>query len=63
MLAGGLLMARDAAEMDTGFGPAWARRLLAKGEGVPYGVAIAAGALVAFPHSAVATALGARFTI
>ena len=63
VLAGGLLLARNAAELAPGFGPAWARRLLAKGEGVPYGVAIAAGALAAFPQSPVATALGVRFTI
>jgi prepilin peptidase CpaA len=33
-------------------GPAWFRRLAEPGEGVPYGVAIALGALVAFPLSA-----------
>ncbi len=62
-LAGGLLLARTAAEWAPGFGPAWARRLLAKGEGIPYGVAIAAGALAAFPHSPVGAALAPAFTI
>ena len=67
-LAGGalavtLLAGRQAAEMAPGFGPAWVRRLLTKGEGVPYGVAIAVGAMAAFPHSPVAGALGVRFTI
>jgi prepilin peptidase CpaA len=33
-------------------GPGWFRRLAEPGEGVPYGVAIALGALVAFPLSA-----------
>ena len=33
-------------------GPAWVVRLAKPGEGVPYGVAIALGALVAFPVSA-----------
>jgi len=33
-------------------GPAWFVRLAKPGEGVPYGVAIALGALVAFPMSA-----------
>jgi prepilin peptidase CpaA len=35
-------------------GPAWFMRLAEPGENVPYGVAIAAGALVAFPASALA---------
>jgi prepilin peptidase CpaA len=35
-------------------GPAWFGRLATPGENVPYGVAIAAGALVAFPASALA---------
>lgn len=33
-------------------GPRWVARLAEPGEGVPYGLAIAAGALVAFPGSA-----------
>jgi len=37
-------------------GPAWLRKLAAKDGGVPYGVAIAAGALWAFPHGALAAA-------
>jgi len=32
-------------------GPAWFSRLAEPGENVPYGVAIAAGALLAFPAS------------
>ncbi len=63
VLAGALVLGRRAAELAPGFGPLWAQRLLTRGEGVPYGVAIAAGALAAFPHSPVATALGVRFTI
>jgi prepilin peptidase CpaA len=35
-----------------GAGPAWFTRLAEPGEGVPYGVAIALGALAAFPMSA-----------
>ena len=38
--------------------PDWAARLHTKGEGMPYGVAIAAGALVVYP----ATSLFAAFT-
>ena len=38
--------------------PGWAARLHTKGEGMPYGVAIAAGALVVYP----ATSLFAAFT-
>jgi prepilin peptidase CpaA len=39
-------------------GPRWVSRLAQPGEGVPYGVAIAVGALVAFPASPLAAALG-----
>ena len=35
----------------------WLRRLLTPGENVPYGVAIAVGALMAFPESPVVRAL------
>ena len=38
--------------------PGWAARLHTKGEGMPYGVAIAAGALIIYP----ATSLFAAFT-
>lgn len=62
-LAALLLLGRRGAEFLPGFGPAWLRRLLSRGEGVPYGVAIAAGALAAFPQSPVAAALRTRFTI
>lgn len=56
VLAGGavslvLLVVRRRAPMLAGMGPAWFGRLLAPQAGVPYGVAIAAGALLAFPTS------------
>ena len=38
-------------------GPAWFCRLAGQGEGVPYGVAIAVGALAAFPLSPLMTAV------
>ena len=38
--------------------PAWLRRLAEPGENVPYGVAIAVGALAAFPASALMQGLG-----
>ena len=63
VLAGGLILGRRAAEVLPGVGPAWMQRLLTRGEGVPYGVAIAAGALAAFPQSPVGAALQARFII
>ena len=37
--------------------PAWMIRLFSPGGEVPYGVAIAAGALMAFPHSPIMLAL------
>ena len=39
--------------------PTWARRLFTPGEDLPYGLAIAAGALAAFPSSALLSALAA----
>ena len=39
-------------------GPAWVRKLGAEGGDIPYGVAIAVGALVAFPQGALAVAVG-----
>lgn len=39
-------------------GPSWVTRLAEPGEGVPYGVALAIGALVAFPASPLAAGLG-----
>jgi prepilin peptidase CpaA len=39
-------------------GPAWFTRLAEPGESVPYGLAIAVGALVAFPESDLVQALG-----
>ena len=38
-------------------GPAWLERLLTPGEDLPYGMAIAAGALAAFPSSALVMAV------
>jgi prepilin peptidase CpaA len=40
-------------------GPAWVARLAEPGEGVPYGVAVAVGALAAFPAAPLARGLGA----
>jgi prepilin peptidase CpaA len=37
--------------------PAWLERLLAPAGDIPYGIAIAAGALAAFPHSALLQAV------
>lgn len=60
VLAGGLVLAREMQKWLPQFGPTWMQRLLTRGEGVPYGVAIAAGALAAFPASPVMkAALGA----
>jgi len=42
-------------------GPSWFARLAEPGENVPYGVAIAAGALVAFPQSQLVQAFGGSF--
>lgn len=61
-LAGGLLAiallgGRRVQEIYAFAGPAWLRRLMTRGEGVPYGVAIAAGALAAFPESPLMAAL------
>ena len=56
-LAAALLIGRNVAQYAPGFGPLWLQRLLTRGEGVPYGVAIAAGALVAFPASAIGRGL------
>lgn len=39
-------------------GPRWISRLADPGEGVPYGVAICAGALIAFPQTLFGTGLG-----
>ncbi len=39
-------------------GPAWLGRLLTPGEDLPYGLAIAVGALAAFPFSALVLAFG-----
>lgn len=38
--------------------PAWALRLHKRGEGIPYGVAIAAGALVVYPTTIIPLLLG-----
>jgi prepilin peptidase CpaA len=52
-----LLYARKLRDWTPAGAPAWLRRLLTPGESVPYGVAIAAGALLTFPSSPVAAAL------
>jgi prepilin peptidase CpaA len=44
-----LMMARQHLQMVTPFAPAWAARLLEPKGDIPYGVAIAIGALLAFP--------------
>lgn len=61
-LAGGalsliLLSGRNHAPILAGVGPLWSRKLFEPKGDIPYGVAIAAGALVAFPSSALMTAL------
>lgn len=47
-----LLVRRSALQSLLSTGPAWLGRLATTGENVPYGVAIAVGALTAFPSSA-----------
>ncbi len=51
-LAVGLLWGRRFAGSYAGLGPAWFGRLMKPGGDVPYGLAIAVGALAAFPSSA-----------
>ena len=64
-LAGGLLAAILMAVRSPGLrplvsaGPAWVARLARPGEGVPYGVAIAAGVLLVFPQTPFATPFAA----
>ncbi len=53
-LAVSLLFARKLPRLATAAGPGWVGRLLEPGGDVPYGVAIAAGALAAFPLSPLA---------
>ena len=53
-LAVGLLFARKLPAAVAAAGPGWVGRLLQPGGDVPYGVAIAVGALVAFPLSPLA---------
>jgi prepilin peptidase CpaA len=58
VLAAALLLLRSAVLRPVVLmGPAWVTRLAEPGEGVPYGVAIAVGALAAFPASPLAAAL------
>ena len=45
--------------MATPFAPAWAARLLEPKGDIPYGIAICAGALMAFPSSALLAAFAA----
>jgi len=56
-LAVGLLAARKAPAPLAAWGPAWVGRLLEPKGDVPYGVAIAVGALAAFPASAICQAI------
>jgi prepilin peptidase CpaA len=60
-LAVGLLCARKLPIPMMARGPQWVSRLLQPGEDVPYGVAIAFGALAAFPESAIAYAARGLF--
>jgi prepilin peptidase CpaA len=53
-----ILAGRHAAEVYAVQAPGWVGRLLTKGGDVPYGVAIAAGALAAFPQSPLILAAG-----
>ena len=53
-LAVGLLFARRLPSGLAGAAPGWVARLLQPGGDVPYGVAIAVGALAAFPGSPLA---------
>lgn len=46
-----LMMARQHLQMVTLYAPAWASRLLEPKGDIPYGVAIAIGALLAFPNA------------
>jgi prepilin peptidase CpaA len=65
VLAGGLLAAILLGARSAGLrplisaGPAWVARLARPGEGVPYGVAIAVGALMVFPKTPFATPFAA----
>ncbi len=58
-LAVALLWTRRLAPEGLAQGPAWVGRLLTPGGDVPYGAAIAFGALMAFPDSLLARALSA----
>ncbi|MBU1377711.1 MAG: prepilin peptidase [Alphaproteobacteria bacterium] len=59
MLALSLLMLRSAHfRAAVALGPRWVNRLADSGEGIPYGVAIAVGALFAFTASPFGVALG-----
>jgi prepilin peptidase CpaA len=48
----GVILARAWAQLWAGRAPTWLSRLLEPKGDIPYGVAIAAGALIAFPQSA-----------
>jgi prepilin peptidase CpaA len=54
LLALALLASRRAPATAVARAPAWARRLLTPREGIPYGVAIAAGAMAALSHAGLA---------
>lgn len=57
-LAAVLLLGRRLPQAATAGAPAWAGRLLQPRGGVPYGVAIAAGALIALPRSGLLVGFG-----
>ena len=58
VLALGLLGARQVPTPFSARGPEWLKRLLLPQGAIPYGVAIAAGALFALPNSGLAAGLG-----
>ena len=59
VLATGLLVARKGARAWPVAGPQWLVRLLSPEAAVPYGVAIAVGALASFPESVLMLSRGA----
>ena len=65
-IAGGLfavllMQARAVGQVYVGQAPRWVGRLLQPKGDIPYGVAICAGALAAFPHSAMVAGFGGSF--
>ena len=60
-LAVALLWTRRLGQPIAAYGPPWFGRLMSVGGDVPYGLAICAGALIAFPQSQIAFAAGLLF--